>query len=174
MADRFGTRVFLVALAVAGMIAAGAQPSQAQQTVDPEFRAEVMKLLEATGTMKVGVQTANAAAEPMINALGAQGGLPAPAVAIVRQTLSDAFEEAFSQKGGLLDDIIAIYSRHMTIADVRGLAAFYQTDLGKKMIAAMPAITQESSAAGQRWASAQMPIILTQLQERLRREGYLK
>jgi hypothetical protein len=173
MADRIGTHVLVLAIAVTGLIAAGVRPSQAQ-TVDPEFRVEVVKLLEATGTMKVGVQTANAAAEPMINALGAQGGLPAPAVAIVRQTLSDAFEQAFSDKGGLLDDIITIYSKHLTIADVRGLAAFYQTELGKKMISTMPAIAQESSAAGQRWAAAQMPVILNQLQERLKKEGYLK
>ena len=163
----------VLALTIAGVCLAGTVRAGAQ-TVDPAYRAEVMKLLEVTGAAKLGAQSAAAVADPLISALGGPGQLPAPAIAIIRDTLNQTFERAFSDTGGLMSEIVAVYAKHLTIEEVRGLTAFYQTDLGKKVTGVMPLVLQESSAAGQRWVATQMPAILDALEDRLKKEGYLK
>ena len=174
MTNRSGKRlVGVLVLAIAGVCAAGAVRADAQ-TVDPVYRAEVMKLLEATGAARLGAQSAAAVADPLISALGGAGQLPAPAVAIIRDTLNQTFEKAFSDTGPLMSEIVAVYSKHLTIEEVRGLTAFYQTDLGKKVTGVMPIVMQESSDAGKRWVATQMPAILDALEARLKKEGYLR
>jgi hypothetical protein len=51
--------------------------------------------------------------------------------------------------------------------------AFYQTNLGKKTIAAMPSIAREGAAIGQEWAEANMPRVLEVLETRLKSEDLL-
>ena len=53
------------------------------------------------------------------------------------------------------------------------MLAFYQTDLGKKTIAAMPSIIREGAAVGEQWAEANMPRVLEVLETRLKSEGLL-
>ena len=51
----------------------------------------------------------------------------------------------------LVDLVVPIYAKHFTQADIRGLIAFHQTPLGKKLIDKQPLIMQESMAAGRLW-----------------------
>jgi len=52
--------------------------------------------------------------------------------------------------------------------------AFYSTDLGKKLIAVLPALMQESLVVSQQWAEREMPRIQRLLDERLKKEGIVK
>ena len=47
--------------------------------------------------------------------------------------------------------IIPLYDKHLTHPEIKELIKFYETPVGKKMIAVMPAITAESMQAGQQW-----------------------
>lgn len=51
----------------------------------------------------------------------------------------------------LLDLIVPVYDRHLSADEVKALLAFYDSPAGKKFIAALPALTKESSAVGERW-----------------------
>ena len=51
----------------------------------------------------------------------------------------------------LLKELIPIYSKYYSDEDIKGLIAFYQTPLGKKTIALLPQISQESIVIGQRY-----------------------
>jgi len=59
--------------------------------------------------------------------------------------------EARARRGELVDMISVVYDRHFTIEELRQLLAFYDTPLGRKLLAAQPAIAQESVQAGQQW-----------------------
>ena len=48
--------------------------------------------------------------------------------------------------------IIPIYDKHYTESDIDQLIAFYNSSIGKKMIATMPQVMQESVIVGQNWA----------------------
>jgi hypothetical protein len=53
------------------------------------------------------------------------------------------------------DDLVSmtvpIYDKHFTHEEIRGLIAFYQTPLGAKFVEKMPALAQDSMAAGMKW-----------------------
>jgi len=53
------------------------------------------------------------------------------------------------------------------------MLAFYQTDLGRKTIAALPSLTREAIAISQQWDAANMPRVLDVLETRLKAEGLL-
>lgn len=64
--------------------------------------------------------------------------------------------------------IIPIYDAHFTEDDILALIAFYNSPVGKKMIAEQPAITRESIEVGQRWGAATAQRII----ETLKAKGY--
>jgi len=47
--------------------------------------------------------------------------------------------------------VIPVYRKHLTEADIKALNEFYQSDVGKKLIAKQPEIMQESMMVGQQW-----------------------
>ena len=62
----------------------------------------------------------------------------------------DAFEQEINAEN-LIERIIPIYEKHYSEKDIDGLITFYQSDLGKKVTATLPAIMQESMKIGQTW-----------------------
>lgn len=50
---------------------------------------------------------------------------------------------------GMLDDMIPIYQRHLTKADVAAMEAFYETPTGQKLLREQPAMTAEAMKAVQ-------------------------
>lgn len=59
------------------------------------------------------------------------------------------------------DQQIALYARHFSHDDIKGLLAFYQSDVGKKAIEVMPTLSREGAAIGERWARTNMSRIMT-------------
>jgi len=145
------------------------------QTIEPSFRSDIQKLMEVTGAAQMGAQAASLVSGQIIDGLKkSQPSIPDGAIAVVKQVLDEEFAKAFSGPDSINEQLVAIYAKHFTQEDVRGLLTFYSSDLGKKLVAAMPAVFQESAAAGQQWAQTQMPRIATTLQTRLRAEGFIK
>jgi hypothetical protein len=64
-----------------------------------------------------------------------------------------------------------IYHKYFTGAEIKEMIRFYSTDLGKKTIRVMPALMQESMAAGQQWGQALGPQIEERVKARLKKEG---
>lgn len=50
---------------------------------------------------------------------------------------------------GMLDDMLPVYQRHLTKADVAAMSAFYQTPTGQKMLREQPQMTAEAMKAVQ-------------------------
>ncbi len=156
------------------MLLLQARPARAQ-TIDEPFRSDIEKLLQTTNSAQLASQAASLVAAQILGSLQkSQPGIPDRALEVAKQVLDEEFAKAFVGPDNLTDRMIAIYARHLTHDDVRGLLAFYGTDLGKKTIALVPVIFQESAAAGQQWTEKHMPGIVAALQSRLRAEGFLK
>ena len=62
--------------------------------------------------------------------------------------------------------IIPIYSRHLTHEDIKGLIVFYESPLGRKMTALLPAIAQESMQVGEQWGIEVAQKVQKRLEER--------
>lgn len=117
-------------------------PVLAQQTPAGDAAAkekDIRKLLELSGSAQIGQQVIGQMMDTF------------------KQMSPDVPESVWTDMkkefdpGTMVDLIVPIYDRHFTHEDVKGLIAFYQTPLGKKMIATLPAIAQESMTAGQQW-----------------------
>lgn len=65
---------------------------------------------------------------------------------------------------GFVEMTVPIYDRHFTQDDIRQLIAFYETPVGRKLTAKLPAITQEAMAAGQKWGEEIAQRVVTRLQ----------
>jgi hypothetical protein len=59
--------------------------------------------------------------------------------------------EARAGSGDLADRLALVYERHFTTEEIRQLLQFYETPIGRKLLATLPAITLESMQAGQEW-----------------------
>jgi uncharacterized protein len=59
--------------------------------------------------------------------------------------------ETRAHRGDLETAVVAVYDRHFTADELRGLLAFYRTPTGRKLLQEQPAIIRESMEAGQQW-----------------------
>jgi hypothetical protein len=126
--------VLALALLCAGPVMAQAPAGEAAAK-----KQDIRKLLDLTGAAQIGQQIA-AQMIPMFKQSNPQ----------VPQKFWDDVQKEFNPEA-MIQLIIPIYEKHLTHDDVRGLIAFYQSPLGRKMTAVTPQITQESMAAGQQW-----------------------
>lgn len=51
----------------------------------------------------------------------------------------------------LIELLVPVYQKHLSLDDINQLTAFYQSPIGRKFAEKTPLITQESMAAGQQW-----------------------
>jgi uncharacterized protein len=70
---------------------------------------------------------------------------------------------ARERKDELNDMIAGVYDRHFSTEELRQLLAFYETPLGRKLLASQPSIMQESMVAGQEWGRRIGETVATQL-----------
>jgi hypothetical protein len=163
--------VWLRTGAVAALLVLTTAGASRAQDPDPAFRADVEKLLEVTGARALGAQMANMSTTAMLDRMRkTRPDISERFVTVVKEVLSAEFAQAFDSPGGLHDQIVGVYAKHFTHDEVKGLIAFYTSTLGRKAVAELPLLAQESAALGQQWATTNTPRIVGALEKRLRDE----
>jgi uncharacterized protein len=143
----------LAALALA-LLSVG--PALAQQASAEDAAAkerDIRKLLELTGSAKLGQQMV----AQMFEAFKQESSN-------VPSSTWDEMQKEFDA-GSLIELIVPIYDKHLTHEDIKGLIVFYESPLGRKMTALLPAIAQESMEAGQQWGMEAAQRIQKRLEE---------
>jgi hypothetical protein len=133
--------------------------SSAFTQVDNKYKLTLKKMLEAGGSeasFKVVIKQ-------MFDMLKQQN-------TTVPDSLWSGFEKEFSNTSmeELVDMLSPVYQKHMTIADLETITAFYQTPAGKKYAEKTPLIMQESMQVGQQWGMK----IGQKFREKLQEKGY--
>jgi len=64
----------------------------------------------------------------------------------------------------LMDRMVPLYEKYYTEGEINQLLAFYNSPLGKKTIAVMPQLTQESMQIGAEWGQKVMERVRAKLQ----------
>ncbi|MCC6461938.1 MAG: DUF2059 domain-containing protein [Saprospiraceae bacterium] len=120
--------------------------------------AQIRKLLELSGSGKMGVMM-------MDNLLPALKNLAPDAPA-------DFWEEVQKEvhPEDIVELVVPIYDKYYTEEDIRQLIVFYESPVGQKMVAQMPAVMQESMAVGQEWGREIAEKVISRLEEK----GYKK
>ncbi len=121
-----------------------------------EKEADIKRLLELTGGTRIG--------ERMLDRLFETEKRAMPDVPdSVWREARRAFETS-----ELLDLIAAVWDRHFSHDEIRGLIAFYESPLGTRLREMQPVILEESLYAGEEWGRR----ALEKLQEKLLQKGF--
>lgn len=149
------------------------QPARAEELTAAK-RADITRLLEVTGSLNIGKQFAAVVSRGMFDMLRQTNpNFPETALAIVEQEAGAVVAERLDGPDGFVALVVPLYHRHYTHAEIRQLLQFYASPLGKKMIAVMPQLLQESMAVGQAWGQSLGPEIGQRVEAALRKEGLL-
>jgi hypothetical protein len=85
---------------VFGLWLAACSPARAQD-IDPAFRADIVKMMELTGTSKIGHQMATMISQQMLRMMKAQHPeVPAHGFGVVKEVAEKEFEDAFEGRPG--------------------------------------------------------------------------
>lgn len=143
-------------------------PARADE-LTAEKRADIEHLLAMTNAMAIGTQMGTAAARNVVQTIhtlrpdipqAVLDLLPAEVMAVIAEN-----------KESLKNEIIPIYDKYFTDAELKQMIQFYSTALGQKAIKVMPSILQEGMAAGQRWGESLGPQINRRIREKLGQKG---
>lgn len=143
---------------------AGPGSSLAADTKNKKSKAEqifvkdIKRLLILTGSDKLGLQ--------VISNMATQYRTMFPNVP------EEFWQEFLAEVSGegLINLVVPVYVKHYTHDDIKGLIAFYQSPLGRKVIRVMPAVMQESMALGQIWGQD----IAEKIKARMVAKGYVE
>ena len=155
--------IALAALYAVAVLAAEPQaapepsPAAAPSATASDARAaDVRRLHEASGSAKLAGQVMG----PMFAQLGKL--MPDVPASVWREI------EGEMSPDDLVEQLVPIYVRHLSADEVKQLIAFYESPVGRALVAKLPAITQESFQAGTLWGQAAARRVI----ERLRAKGY--
>jgi uncharacterized protein len=105
-----------------------------------ELTAELKKFLSMTGALDLGIQFAK-----LMNSDNEQerNGLP-------KEFYQKMYEEMATRETRAIfeNEIIKVYRKYYTLADVKEILSFYATDAGKKMLKSLPSLMEESQKIG--------------------------
>jgi uncharacterized protein len=159
-------------LAAAQTLGQAAALARKAPAVDSAIRADIEKLMTITGQAQTGAQMATMFSNAFLNGFKqSQQVVPPRVIEIVREVVNAELVKAVNESD-MKDKQIALYAKYFTHADVKGLIAFYETDLGRKTIANMPDLLREGGAIGEEWAKTAMPGVMKVLEARLKAEGF--
>ena len=127
--------------------------------VDPEFKAALKNMFEVSGSE----ETYKTVIRQMVSMFKTQ-------FANVPEEHWNELENEFLQTSldDLVDMLVPVYSKHLTLEDLQEIIEFYHTPTGKKYAEKTPLITQESMQIGQQWGMQ----IGQDFQSKLKEKGY--
>jgi uncharacterized protein len=179
MARCFRCALAALTLLVGGEVAAAQALGQAAAAarkappVDATVKADIEKLMVVTGQAELGIQVATTISDAFLNGFKeTQKDVPPRAIEIIREVVNSEFAKGFNGPE-FKDRQIALYAKYFTHAEIKGLIAFYESELGRKTIANMPHLMREGAEIGQQWAQGAMPKMMQVLETRLRAEGLI-
>jgi hypothetical protein len=128
---------------------AASAPSLPPLAATPESRALAAQLTEMIGVNRTSQQLiAVMRAQIVQMVIRNAGKTPEESSKIVDEVMMPDFT---SQEKELTNAIVEVWASNFTVEDLKGLIDFYSTPLGKRLIATLPAITQQGMQAGQAW-----------------------
>jgi len=136
-----------------------------------EKRADIIKLINMTGTINIASQVANMTSQEIFDLMiKSTPEIPARAVEIIKTEMTDLISEEM-RKEKFYDYFVPIYDKYYSEKEIKALIDFYKTDLGRKLVKVLPYFTQECMIAGKKWGESIAPIAIERITERFKAEG---
>jgi len=163
---------FFASMAICLCVIVGVTNAASAQTPDPAFRQDILKLMDVMGVNALGQQMGTMASRQIVEATRkSKPDVSQRALDIITEVVQAKFTTGFTAPKGLRDRMESLYATSFTHDEVRGLLAFYGTDLGRKLLMVMPQIALQTAQLGQQWANELAPEAQAEVQRRLKAEG---
>jgi hypothetical protein len=142
----------------------------AEESLTEAKRADIMRLLQVTGSGQVGLQFGDLMVQGITESLKTvRQDFPPRLTEIIREEVMKLLQQRL---GGMLEMLVPVYHQNLTHEEVKGLLQFYGTPLGKKLIQTLPVIMKQSTVVGQTWGQSLGPLIEERLRARFAAEGF--
>jgi hypothetical protein len=174
MSTRFRMRALLVAgfAALAMGSVAIAQDTASEQPaleISPDHLALARKYVDMTDTAKVYEDAVVRTAVQATRTLVAQSPDLSDQVATAAVAVMQDYQ---NRKDELFDQFARIYAIHFTPDELNAIIAFYQTDVGQRLLSQLTDINQELQLALQVYETNLSNEFMAKLKENLAAEGY--
>jgi hypothetical protein len=90
----------------------------------------------------------------------------------LNEVATQLIKEYEPKRAELLDLVAKIYAQHFTEPELKEIAAFYRTPVGKKMLSQEPIAIDESLKAAQDWANQFSDVVLERIRAEMKKKGY--
>ncbi|MGH9773517.1 MAG: TonB family protein [Candidatus Acidiferrales bacterium] len=141
--------------------AEGEIPAAEQKPIDPQLKADILKMLDVTHMIAIATEGGRKALEKQKPVFVASLP-PTPH----REEIADAFGDkvmALFKLPEFTDQIVAVYAKYFSDEDIRALTQFYETPAGQHYNAVIGQMLEDLTDAGQRAAADNLPRIFQEL-----------
>jgi hypothetical protein len=170
MTSTYSLRRLPAALFLAGTLAiASMSPAQAQQEISPEHLAAARSYIDMTDNASVYEITLIEIGLNVMRIIIQQD----PALADpVQEAIQTAFDEYEARKGELYNQFARIYAMRFTQEELEGILEFYNSELGRKLLANNATINQDMQTVLGVWEQNTQREFLSRVRAILREGGY--
>lgn len=170
MTISFSLRRLPVALFLAGALAvSGMSSAQAQQEISPEHLSAARSYIDLTDNANVYEITLIEIGLNVMRIIVQQDPSLADPVQVAIQTAFDEYEE---RKAELYNQFARIYAMRFTQEELETILEFYNTEVGKKLLANNVTINQDMQLVLRVWEENTQREFLARVRTILRDEGY--
>ena len=135
-------------------------------------RAQIKTLLEITGIKAIPEQIAGNTVQswaPGIKQLDPK--FPDKGFAVARDAFASTLSSKIDTSGGLIEQVTLVYHNTFTAGEVADLLKFYQSAVGKKMLASQAKVNGETFQTAMKWADSMAADIDKNIEAALKKEG---
>jgi hypothetical protein len=136
--------------------------------LSPEDRQEALRLIEALGGKDLILQYVR---QNIGLVKKFRPDIPADKMPLVEREISAAVTEKIVAPGGLAEQLLPVFAKHFSAQELRDLAAFYESPLGRKAVTVMPQALRESKDVAQRMAIGMIPELNQRVNDALKRDA---
>jgi uncharacterized protein len=162
---------FVAALAVMTIIVT--QTAQAQSgELTAEKRANIKTLLEITGVRGIPEQIAVSTVQSMAPGIKQlDPKFPDKGFVVMRDALVAAMAPKVDTAGGLIEQATMIYHNAFTAAEIGDMVKFYQSPVGKKLLANQAKVNGETMQTAMKWADSMGADLDQRMEAALKKEN---
>lgn len=134
----------------------------------PENRQDALRLIEALGGKDLILQYVR---QNIGLVKKFRPDIPADKMPLVEREIASAVTEKIVAPGGLAEQLLPVFAKHFTQKELRDLTAFYESPLGRKAVAVMPATMRDAKDVAQRMAIGMIPELNQRVTDVLKRDA---
>ena len=160
-----------IILLVAASLALFASMVHADELTNAK-RAQIKTLLDITGIKAIPEQIANNTVQswvPGVKQLDPK--FPDKGFAIIRDTFLAGLNAKVDGGGGLIEQVTLVYHNQFTGPEIADLLKFYQSTLGKKLLANQAKVNGETFQTAMKWADSMTADLDQRIDAALKKEG---